>query len=60
MGAALMKHVLEVVDESGAVAYLESSNPRNMSLYQRFGFEPIARIEVRDCPVVHPMLRPAQ
>ena len=57
-GAALLKHVLAIVDEAGAVAYLESSNPRNMSLYERAGFDAIARIQINDGPVVHPMVRP--
>ncbi len=57
LGAALMKHALKIVDEAGIVAYLESSNPRNLSLYERFGFETTAKIEIDDCPVVHAMVR---
>ena len=60
LGAALMKHVLSIVDAAGCVAYLESSNPQNMSLYERFGFETTARIQIGDCPVVHPMVRAAR
>ena len=60
LGAALMKHVLAIVDEAGCVAYLESSNPKNMSLYERFGFETTARVQIGDCPVVHPMVRAAR
>lgn len=57
LGAALMKHALALVDAAGCTAYLESSNPRNMSLYERFGFEATARVQIGDCPVVHPMVR---
>ena len=57
LGAALMKHALKIVDEAGIVAYLESSNPRNLSLYERFGFETTAKIEIDDCPMVYPMVR---
>jgi GNAT superfamily N-acetyltransferase len=60
LGAALLKHTLRRCDDEGAIAYLESSNPRNVSLYQRHGFEPLAVIRVRDVPPITPMLRPAR
>lgn len=47
------------VAEHGAVAYLESSNPLNVPLYERFGFEVIAEIQTGDSPTIWPMLRPA-
>ena len=31
-------------------AYLESSNPKNMSLYERHGFESMGRIQIGDSP----------
>lgn len=37
-GAALLKPVLNYCDEQGLGAYLESSNPRNISFYYRLGF----------------------
>ncbi|EAQ28123.1 putative acetyltransferase [Erythrobacter sp. NAP1] len=60
LGAALMKHALAVVDESAMPAYLESSNPRNISLYERHGFEAIGEIQHGSSPVMTPMLRPAR
>lgn len=57
LGAALMKHALALCDGDGLPAYLESSNPRNISLYERHGFEAIGEIRVGGCPVVTPMLR---
>jgi ribosomal protein S18 acetylase RimI-like enzyme len=60
LGAALLKHTLRRCDEDGAIAYLESTNPRNVSLYERHGFEPLAVIRVRDVPPITPMLRPAR
>lgn len=60
LGAALLKHTLRRCDAEGAVAYLESSNPRNVSLYERHGFEPLAVIRVGDVPPITPMLRPAR
>lgn len=58
-GGALMRHALERVDEAGLPAYLESSNPRNVSLYQRHGFEIVKEISEGGSPVMTPMLRPA-
>ena len=57
IGSLLMKHALEKVDSDGLPAYLESSNPRNMSLYRRYGFETIGQIKVGDVPPLHPMIR---
>jgi GNAT superfamily N-acetyltransferase len=58
LGALLMKHALRRCDEQGVAAYLESSNPRNISLYQRHGFQITGRIQSGSSPVVTPMLRP--
>lgn len=58
-GAALMRHAVQRFDRDGALAYLESSNPRNISLYQRFGFEILGTIQVGSSPPVTPMLRRA-
>jgi hypothetical protein len=41
-------------------AYLESSNPRNISLYKRHGFEVIGEIQSGSSPTVRPMLRKAR
>jgi ribosomal protein S18 acetylase RimI-like enzyme len=59
-GDALMKHALEQCDRDHAPAYLESSNPRNVSLYQRHGFEAFGTIQVGASPPVVPMLRAAR
>jgi ribosomal protein S18 acetylase RimI-like enzyme len=57
LGAALLKHTLRICDENGEIAYLESSNPRNISIYERHGFEITGEIRIGDCPVITPMLR---
>ena len=57
LGSSMLKEVLRLVDEQGKVAYLESSNPQNMSLYERHGFEVVGRIQEGDSPPVHPMTR---
>ena len=44
-------------DAEGVVAYLESSNPRNIPLYERHGFEVMGKIQVGAAPVLTPMLR---
>jgi len=59
LGAALMKHALARCDEDRLPSYLESSNLRNVSLYERHGFEKIGEIQVGNSPVMTPMLRPA-
>jgi len=57
LGAALLAHTLSVSDEQGLPAYLESSNPANISLYQRHGFEVLGEIRNGAAPTVYPMLR---
>jgi ribosomal protein S18 acetylase RimI-like enzyme len=60
LGGALLTKALEHVDESGLPAYLESSNPRNISLYLRHGFEIIGEIQHGSSPVMTPMMRAAR
>lgn len=56
-GSALMKHTLEACDRDHAPAYLESSNPKNIPLYERHGFELLGTIQVGTSPPIFPMLR---
>lgn len=58
IGAALLRYALARIDEQGLHGYLESSNPANVSLYQRHGFEVIREIRVGGSPPVIPMVRP--
>jgi len=57
LGGALMRHATARFDEDEVLAYLESSNPRNISLYERHGFEAMGEIQVGAGPLVTPMLR---
>ncbi len=57
LGGALMRHAVARCDQEGALAYLESTNPRNISLYERHGFEAMGQIQVGAGPLVTPMLR---
>lgn len=45
VGSALLQHRLSTIDAADEAAYLESSNPRNRRLYERFGF---TRVMTRD------------
>jgi GNAT superfamily N-acetyltransferase len=61
IGAALLERVLRVCDEEGLPAYLESSNPRNLTLYERAGFAVTGEVAMPDGgPVVRPMWRGPQ
>ncbi len=57
LGGALMRHAVARCDEEQSPAYLESTNPRGISFYERYGFEVIGEIPVGAFPVVTPMLR---
>jgi ribosomal protein S18 acetylase RimI-like enzyme len=59
-GSALLRRGLARCDANGLPAYLESTNPRNVPLYERFGFKVVGEIKTRTSPVIIPMVRPAQ
>jgi ribosomal protein S18 acetylase RimI-like enzyme len=56
-GSALLKHMLIQLDRENKLVYLESSNPRNISLYKRHGFEILGSIQIGASPPITPMLR---
>ena len=60
LGSELMEHCLKVVDEDHLPAYLDSPNPRNISLYQRFGFVVTGEAQAGACPPMISMLRDAR
>jgi len=55
--SALLKYALERCDREDKLAYLESSSPKNISLYERHGFESVGTIQVGKSPTLFPMLR---
>jgi GNAT superfamily N-acetyltransferase len=57
LGAEILAPTIATCDAEGMPAYLESSNPRNMTLYRRHGFEQIGEIELPDGPSLYPMWR---
>lgn len=59
-GDALMRHVLAICDREHLPAYLESTNPKNISLYKRHGFAEITTIQLGSSPTIVPMLRQAR
>jgi len=56
-GTALMNHALTRCDRDHTLAYLEASNPKNIPLYERHGFELLGTIQVGTSPPIFPMLR---
>ncbi|WP_320671550.1 GNAT family N-acetyltransferase [Patulibacter defluvii] len=59
LGSALLAPALARCDERGLPAYLESSNPLNVSLYERHGFVATERRTLPHGPPVTLMWRPA-
>lgn len=57
LGAAVLQPVLARCDAEGHRAYLESSNPRNLSLYWRQGFVDTGEIRIDGGPSLTPMWR---
>lgn len=60
IGSALLEASLARCDAEGLSAYLESTNPRNVPLYRRFGFEVSGEIAIGGCPPLIPMVRAAR
>ena len=60
LGSALLRHGLARCDRQGRPAYLESSNIKNVPLYERHGFEVLAVIQSGDFPPLYPMARAAR
>jgi ribosomal protein S18 acetylase RimI-like enzyme len=60
LGGELMRHCLAIVDQDHLPAYLESPNPRNISFYERHGFEASGVSQAGGCPPVYSMLRAAR
>ena len=59
-GAALLQHRLRQCDREHHPAYLWSSNPLNISLYERHGFKISGTIQVGSSPSIFPMQRCAR
>lgn len=60
LGSQLLSHGLGIVDETHLPAHLETPNPRNVSLYERHGFEAVGSAAAGASPPLTLMLRPAR
>ncbi|MDR4462418.1 MAG: GNAT family N-acetyltransferase [Nitrospirales bacterium] len=58
--SAVLARGLEVCDGAHVAAYLEATNPANIPLYRRFGFEVVGEIQVGSSLPIFPMLRAAR
>ena len=56
-GAILLQNRLDACDASGEIAYLESSNPRNVSFYLRHGFDILGEVNEGNPETLTPMIR---
>lgn len=59
-GSMLLEHALFDCDYQKLPVYLEATNPNNVRLYERHGFEVIGTIQVETSPPCFPMLRQPQ
>ena len=60
LGSDLLRDTLKSCDSDNKLAYLESTNPANLSLYRRHGFELIGNIQAGSSPPMFPMIREPQ
>lgn len=61
LGSTLVEAGLDLVDSEGYPAHLESTNPRNVPLYERFGFEVTEHVTLGESgPTLTGMVRPAR
>lgn len=56
-GSVLLQYMLTQCDRVNKLAYLESSNPRNIPFYERHGFELLGTVQAGSSPPIFPMLR---
>jgi ribosomal protein S18 acetylase RimI-like enzyme len=56
-GSALLRHALAICDADRVPAYLEATCQRNVTLYQRYGFEVTGAIQSGSSPTITPMVR---
>jgi len=57
LGHKLITQKLLQADKEGIATYLESTNPRNISFYERLGFKKLGSLSSATSPEIYPMLR---
>lgn len=60
LGSRILEHSLKACDKDRKIAYLESTNSANLSLYLRHGFELVGEIQAGSSPLMFPMIREPQ
>jgi GNAT superfamily N-acetyltransferase len=60
LGSALHRHALVRCDSDHMPAHLETGNPANVPLYERYGFKSLSVFQVGSSPAVFPMQRAAR
>lgn len=58
LGGALLRHAATLAREAGVVGHLETSNPVNLPLYRKFGYEVGKELTVHGSPPVWTMTTP--
>jgi ribosomal protein S18 acetylase RimI-like enzyme len=53
----LISAITKICDEEKIPAYLESSNPENVSLYEKHGFKVTGEVTLKNGPIVPLMWR---
>lgn len=57
LGGKVLAPMLNRCDQTGELAYLESTNPANVGFYRRHGFEPVDEFVLGDGVLITPMAR---
>ena len=57
LASALITEITETCDKDKIPAYLESSNPENVALYEKHGFEVTGEVTLKNGPIVPLMWR---
>ena len=60
LGGALLGHALAQADAAAVPAHLETTNPKNLGLYRKFGFEVTEELLIGNAPPTWIMARPAR
>ena len=57
IGSALLEYSIEQIGKNARELFVLSCNPNNLSLYQRFGFTLLGKLQADDSPPLHSLLR---
>jgi GNAT superfamily N-acetyltransferase len=61
LGGGLLRQILQRADDERVAVYLESSNPKNLDFYRKYGFEVTEEIvPVAGCPPIWGLLRESE